>query len=224
MECRSGRSSLAIRTTVTAREPHGSSAKLLGAQSMSLQVVSEITEENGAWVITEKVSTPMGEATDTVTLDKATLQVVKRALKQGQVSIDLAFDGGKATGTMAMGGEAKPVSADLGGPLYADGPSGNVAIAALPLADGYTATFRNFDVQRQKAVLKQLKVSAPEEVTVPACTFTAYRVDITSAEGEPGTTTLWVSTESPTVVKMTATMPAMGGATMTSELTKGPGQ
>jgi len=203
---------------------HYAATIAVGGQSMSLQVASEIKEVDGAWVITETISMPMGEAADSVTLDKATLQVVKRSLKQGAVAIDLAFDEGKATGTMAMGGQSKPVSVDLGGPLYADGPSSNAAIAALPLADGYTVTFRNFDVQRQKAVLKQLKVSAPEEVTVPAGTFTAYRVDITSAEGEPGTTTLWVSTESPQVVKMTATLPAMGGATMTSELTKGPGQ
>lgn len=195
----------------------------MGGQSMSLSVVSEIKDENGTWVASERISMPQGEAVDSVTLDKTTLQVLKRSVKQGPVAIDLVFDGGKATGTMAMGGQSKPIASDTGGPIYADGPSTHAAIAALPLAAGYTATFRNFDIQRQKAVLKQLKVSAPEAVTVPAGTFTAYRVEVTSAEGEPGTMTLWVDTGTRRVVKTAATLPAMGGATMTAELTKGPG-
>lgn len=195
----------------------------MGGQSMSLTVVSEIKDENGTWVASERISMPQGEAVDSVTLDKTTLQVLKRSVKQGPVAIDLVFDGGKATGTMGMGGQSKPIASDTGGPIYADGPSTHAAIAALPLAAGYTATFRNFDIQRQKAVLKQLKVSAPEEVTVPAGTFTAYRVEVTSADGEPGTMTLWVDTGTRRVVKTAATLPAMGGATLTAELTKGPG-
>ena len=54
------------------------------------------------------------------TLDKQTLASRKRAIKQGPAVIDLTFEGGKATGTVAMGGDPKPVSVDLGGELFAD--------------------------------------------------------------------------------------------------------
>jgi len=195
----------------------------MGGQSIALTVANEIREEGGAWVVSDTVKGPMGEGMETVTVEKGTLHVRKRSVKQGPVAIDLSFDGGKATGTMGMGGQSKPVSADLGGPLFADGPSTYPALAALPLADGYTTTFRNFDVQKQKVALKQLKVAATEDVTVPAGTFKAFRVEIASAEGDPGSTTVWIATDSRKVVKVTATLPQMGGARMTSELAKTPG-
>ena len=99
------------------------------------------------------------------------------------------FEGGKATGTMAMGGDPKPVSVDLGGELFADGAGGQDAIGALPLAEGYSTTFRNFDVRQQKVQLKQAKVAGSEKVTVPAGTFETWKVEIVSADGEPGSTT-----------------------------------
>ena len=134
------------------------------------------------------------------------------------MTIELAFAGGKATGTMAMGGEAKPVSADLGGPLFADGNAAHVSIAALPLAEGYQAAFRNFDVQKQKTTLRQAKVTGAEEVKVAAGTFQAWKVELTSAEGEPGSTTLWVDKATRKVVKTSSTLPQMGGAVVTTEL------
>jgi dipeptidyl aminopeptidase/acylaminoacyl peptidase len=194
-----------------------------GGQTMSLSVTSQIKEEGDSWIVSETVKMPMGEAVDTVTIEKGTLLVRKRSIKQGTIAIELTFDGGKAMGTMAMGGQSKPVSVDLGGPLFGDGPSVYPALAALPLTDGYTTTFRTFDVQKQKVALKQLKVAAAEEVTVPAGTFKAFKLDISSAEGEPGSMTLWIATESRKVLKIAATLPQMGGAKLTSELAKGPG-
>lgn len=192
----------------------------MGAQSMALTTATEVREEGGSWIVSETAKMPAGEAVDTATVEKGTLILRKRTVKQGPVAIDLAFEGGKATGTMAMGGQSKPVSADLGGPLFGDGPAAHPSFAALPLADGYTTTFRNFDVQKQKVALKQLKVTATEEVTVPAGTFKAFKLEITSAEGEPGSSTVWVATDSRQVVKITATLPQMGGAKFTSELVK----
>lgn len=189
-----------------------------GGQSMQISATRVVKEEGSTWVVTDTAKMPMGEATDTTTVEKGTLLPVKRVIRQGPVSIDLAFAGGKATGTMAMGAEPKPVSVDLGGPLFADGNAAHVTIAALPLAEGYEATFRNFDVQKQKTTLKQAKVTGAEEVKVAAGTFQAWKVDVTSAEGEPGTTTLWIDKATRKVVKTSSTLPQMGGAVVTSEL------
>ena len=146
--------------------------------------------------------------------------MLAREIKQGPMHIKLSFEEGKATGTMAMGGQEKPVSAELGGTVFADGAGTYASIAALPLAEGYTTTFRNFDVMKQKGTLKQAKATGVEDVTVPAGTFKAWKVEIASAEGEPGQQTVWIDTTSRRVVKSSATIPQMGGAVATAELVK----
>ena len=185
-------------------------------QTMPMTVTREVKEDGATLVVNEVAKLSFGDVVDLTVLDKTTLVPLKRSVKQGPMVIELAFAGGKATGTMAMGGDPKPVSVDLGGELFADGAGANDVLALLPLAEGYTTTFRNLDVQKQKAELKQLKVTGREEVTVPAGTFKAWKVEITSAEGEPGQTTLWVSDDHKPV-KVVATIPQMGNAVVTAE-------
>ena len=189
-----------------------------GGQTIPMSITRTIEDKGATWVVTDAAKMPMGDASDVTTFDKATLVPRKRSIKQGPAAIELSFEGGKATGTVAMGGEPKPVSADLGGELFADGAGGLDAIGALPLAEGFSTTFRNFDVQQQKVQLKKAKVSGSEEVTVPAGTFKTWKVEIASAEGEPGSTTIWVAKESRKVVKTITTVPQMGGAVITTEL------
>ena len=210
--------------TVAASLSPGTSSYLgkieAGGQTITLSITQSITEEGGNWVVSGTAKMPMGDATDTTTLDKATLVPRKRSIKQGPAAIELTFEDGKATGTVAMGGEPKPVSVDLGGELFADGAGSNEAIAALPLAEGYSTAFRNFDVRQQKVQLKEARVTGTESVTVPAGTFDAWKVEIASAEGDAGTTTVWVARNSRKVVKTSTTLPEMGGAIVTTELEK----
>ena len=119
---------------------------------------------------------------------------------------------------MTMGGNETPVKVDLAGAAFADGPGAGRSIAALPLKEGYSTTFRNFDVMRQKPTVKQAKVIAIEEVTVPAGTYKAWKVEVASAEGEPGRQTIWIDTQSRRVVKSSGTL--ANGAVVTSELIK----
>ncbi|MBZ5725090.1 MAG: prolyl oligopeptidase family serine peptidase [Acidobacteriia bacterium] len=190
----------------------------MGGQEVSINVTTTIKEENGAWTATDTMKSPMGEATDTATLEKGTLIVRKRSVKQGPVAIDVDFTGDKAAGKMSMGGQDRPISGDLGGPLFADGPGYVYTIACLPLAVGYTTTYRNFDLQKQKAKLMQLKVASWESVTVPAGTFDAFKVEVTSADGGNDQSTIWIAKDSRKPVKVSSVMAAMGGATMTMEL------
>ena len=117
-----------------------------------------------------------------------------------------------------MGGEPKQVSVDLGGPLFADGGGSHAVVAALPLAEGYSATFRNFDLQTRKPKLMRMTVAGAESVTVPAGTFEAFKLEVTSAEGGPGATTVWVDKQTRRVVKFSATLPEMNGAVLRDEL------
>ncbi len=187
-------------------------------QTIPLDVTTSIKDDNGVWVATDTAKTPMGEMKDETRLEKGTLVVKARSVTQGPMEINLSFEGGKVTGTMAMNGQSKPVDVALTGPIFADGAGTLSVLATLPLEVGYTTTFRNFNVQQQKVSIKQLTVLGVEDVTVPAGTFKAWKVEQKSAEGEPGVTTAWIATDSRKMVKISATMPQMGGAVMTSEL------
>lgn len=167
-------------------------------------------------MITETAKMPMGEVTDRTTLEKGTLIPAERAVQQGPVSVKLDFKDGKATGTMSINGQERPVAVDLGGALYADGAGSHLALAALPLTEGYAASYRNFDVQAQKVKTMQMKVAGAEKVTVPAGTFDSRKLKVTSDEG--GRTTVWIDPATRQVVKSVAVIPQMNGAVLTTEL------
>lgn len=64
----------------------------------------------------------------------------------------------------------------------------------------------------------ELGVAAAEQVTAPAGSFDAYRLEVTSADG--GKSTVWVEKATRRVVKMSAVLRQMGGAVITMELEK----
>ncbi len=191
-----------------------------GGQSFPISMTHTVKEEGATWVVTDTTKMPMGEAVDTTTIAKGTQVPLKRDVKQGPMTIVLAYEGTKVNGTMAMGGEPKPLNVDLGGQAFADGAASQDSIACLPLAEGFTTTFRNLDLMRQKAELKQAKVVAVEEVKVPAGNFKAWKVEISSAAGDPGLLTLWVDQASRKVLKTTVSGPQLGGGSLTVELQK----
>jgi dipeptidyl aminopeptidase/acylaminoacyl peptidase len=194
----------------------------VGGQTIPMDITRTTTDVNGAWVVTENSQMgAMGSMSDEATIDKGTLLLRKRVIHQGPAVVDVSFADNKATGKLSMNGQDKPIAADLGGSLFADGPGGNDVVAALPLAEGYTTTFRNFDIMSQQVKPRQLKVTGSETVTVPAGTFNAWTVAITPADGGNGeSTTLWVDKASRRVVKMSSIIPQMNGAVATAELTK----
>ena len=192
-----------------------------GGQTIPMDMTRTVKEVNGAWVVTETAVTPMGTMTDEATVDKGTLLLRKRVIHQGPAVVEVTFADNKATGKMTMNGQDRPITADLGGTLFADGPGANDVVAALPLADGYTTTFRNFDIMSQQVNPRQLKVVGSEKVTVPAGTFDAWKVEITPADGGNGEkTTVWVDKASRRFVKSVTVIPQMNGAVATSELVK----
>jgi dipeptidyl aminopeptidase/acylaminoacyl peptidase len=191
-----------------------------GEQKLELTLSTTIKEENGAWTATDIVDTPNGQITDISILEKGTLILRKRSVKQGPVAFQIAFDHNKVSGTMSMNGEEKPVAVDMGGPLFADAAGSSQSIGCLPLAEGYTTTFRNFDLRKQKEKLLQLKVAGVETVTVPKGTFDTFKVEISSADGDSDHQTLWIAKDSRKPVKLAAVLADMGGATLTAELTE----
>ena len=190
----------------------------VAGQKIDLATTSEIKEEGGNWVVTETMTTPMGPAVDRGVLEKGTLVLRKRSITQGPVSVDFESRDGKVKGEMKMNGQARPIAIDAGGELFADGPGATDVVATLPLAEGYSTTFRNFDAQAQQVRPVQLKVLGSEKVTVPAGTFDAFKVEVATSGGP--TATYWIAKDPRRVVKVVAVLPQMNGATMTIELQK----
>ena len=190
----------------------------MGGQELAIKLSTSIQEKGGNWLATDSMETPMGMVKDESTLDKSALQVMKRSIHQGPAVVEISYSEGRAKGTLSMNGQDKPIDAETGGPLFADAAGAQQSIAALPLAEGYTAVYRNFDIQKQKQKLLQLKVTGSEKVTVPAGAFDCYKVDITSAEGGLEKMTIWIAKDSRKAVKISTLMPQMGGATMVAEL------
>src|SRR5215471_18489125 len=63
-------------------------AKLeIQGQSIPLSVTDTVKEDGGAWNVTETVTTPQGDISEITYLDKGSLVVTKRQVKQGPVSI-----------------------------------------------------------------------------------------------------------------------------------------
>jgi dipeptidyl aminopeptidase/acylaminoacyl peptidase len=190
----------------------------VGGQQVTLNLTTTIASGADGWTATDVMETPAGQATDVTNLEKGSLVVRTRNVKQGPVTIDLDFGNDKASGTMSMNGQNQPISAQLSGRLFADGAGGPESFGCLPLVEGYSTTFRTFDVRTQKEKLMQLKVVGAESVTVPAGSFESYKVELTPAEGGPGTTTVWIAKDSRKPVKISSVMPELDGATMTAEL------
>ena len=174
------------------------------ASAGTLQGTFSITikDDSAVWTVTTAYEFPEGPVTDVSTLEKGTLILRKEAFKHflhpnqtwKPVAINLDFAGNKLTGTMKyVSAQDKPVAMDLGGPIFAY-PAG--WIGCLPLAVGYSTSFRYFDVDRlpikPQASIKQvqLKVIGMEHVTVPAGTFDSYKVELTATDGRSSKETL----------------------------------
>ena len=188
----------------------------MGGQEMAMATTINVKEQDGAWLVEQTSQSPAGSFADTVTVEKGTLVARKRSLKQGPIDAEIEYANGKATGTLNMPAGARPIDTDLGGPAFAEGPSGALSVASLPLAEGYTANYRTYDLSKMKTALWQLKVTATENVTVPAGTFATFKVETASADGGPEKTTFWIAKDSHQPVKWVSNGPS--GATITAEL------
>jgi dipeptidyl aminopeptidase/acylaminoacyl peptidase len=191
----------------------------VGGQSMNLDVTTEIKDDAEGIVCVDSATTPAGNVVDRGTLDKATLVLRKRSTSQGPTQVEFTVKDGKLTGAIKSGEQSRPFSVDVPGELFGDGPGAYQVLATLPLAVGYKATFRNFDVQSQRVRVVSLEVVGSESVTVPAGTFDAFKVELSSG-GDGGRTTMWVAKDSRKVAKFVGVRPQMQGATITTELQK----
>jgi len=118
-----------------------------------------------------------------------------------------------------VSGQTRPFSVDLGGELFNDAAGIYQTLATLPFAPGYRIAFRTFDVQVQRVRTIQLQYAGTESVTVPAGTFDAFKIELSTAD-DGARTTVWVARDSRKVAKIVGVRPQLQGATLTAELQK----
>jgi hypothetical protein len=160
-------------------------------------------------------------AIDSTVLDKRTLVPRRRVMRDPTLFLELQYVGNMASGTITTKGQMRPINLDMHGVLFADGPGALDAIAALPLASGYNASFLNFDTETQQVSELQLRVLGSEMVHVPAGRFNTWKVLTTSATGGPGeTAAYWIDKKSRRVVKFATTLLGQNDIIATAELTK----
>jgi hypothetical protein len=187
-----------------------------GGQTMNLSESNEVKKDAAGWTVVQTAKSPMGDSYDTVLLDTDKLTELKRTVKAGPMTIEVEVKNGRASGKMSGMGPEKVIDVDLGGPLFADAADMFLTLATLPLKEGYTASYRNFDTTKLKVNLVQVKVTGSESVTVPAGSFDTFKLEGISDDGDKFTA--WVDKAGHKPVKMEQVLPSMGGATLTSEL------
>ncbi|MEO7456457.1 MAG: hypothetical protein ABIY52_09360 [Gemmatimonadaceae bacterium] len=168
----------------------------------------------GGWAVAEHAVLPRGSAVDSARLEANTLVPRERTIRQGPLSIALAFADGKATGTATSANETHSIEVALCGSLVADGAGAFLVIGRLPLADGYRIALRHLDVQKAEQTSKYLVVLGSERTLVSAGSYDTWKVQV-SEKGNTNATIIWVDKASLVPVKFSS---VQGPVTVTMEL------
>ena len=193
----------------------------LQGQEMKMDMTTTIEEKDGMWKVSDELISPMGKMSDVTYLDKKTLQPVKRKVNQGPTNIDLVYTSESIKGNATMGVTKDPFNTEIQGAMFAEGAGSKNVLACLPLEVGYTVNFRNFNAQKKEIKVMKMEVVGIESINVPAGTFETFKIELSPANGDPGSVTIWVTTDSDRkAVKTSSVVAEMGGAVMVSELQK----
>jgi dipeptidyl aminopeptidase/acylaminoacyl peptidase len=188
-------------------------------QGTLTRTISQATlDGRAAWKVVDEAKNQMGAAEDALWLDAKTLLPLKRSVHQGMLTVELAIAEGQIKGEMKAGPQQMPISSKVDGSTLFDGANVEVAVASLPLADGYRTSLKTFNVQGAKVQTWALEVQATESVSLGSKNVDARRVKLTTEDGSSAT--FWIETSpSHRVIKSEAHLATqMGSATVTKAM------
>ena len=171
-----------------------------------------------AWLIVDAQQSPVAKAADSLYLGRADLASVRRvthiAAPMGEILLSMDFTADSVKGELTASGQKQPLAmANTRGAVVGDAVVLAI-LSALPLAEGWRAELPVLNPQVRGTVPLTLSVSGSEKVTVPAGSFDAW---VLHAASGPTTATYYVAKGGP-VVKVVATLPQLGGATVETVL------
>jgi outer membrane lipoprotein-sorting protein len=107
------------------------------------------------------------------------------------------------------------------GAVLSDGAGVELPLSTAPLAEGYAAGLKVFDIMGGRVKEMNARVTGAEKVTTPAGTYDTHVVEIKPVEGGNEGMKIWITKETRMIVKSETILPAaMGGGTVISELTQ----
>jgi len=184
----------------------------MGPQKIPLSMTRSVREDNGNWVVTDKVSSRMmGEQSDEAIYQKGTDLPVSRKTTQGGNSVSYAFNAKEVTTTIS----GKTSTATVDGAYLHDGAGVDLLIARLPLAEGYESGI--FLVGEDgKAKLYQVKVNGKDTANGTEC----LKVDLTNTEDPKAVFQMWIDPVNKQASRIIVPLAAVPGAKMVIDLKK----
>ena len=175
--------------------------------SFSKEWLTDDAEHQQAWRVDYRELPPLAPRGNVFILRAADLALLERHLVMPTGTFNLRF-----------GAEAVSVEGDeipLPVPVLANW---DVAVLALPLAEGFETSAHTFEIPR--LVRWRVAVEAVEAVTTPAGAFESYKVALTCLDDDALSATAWVSKDAPyrIVRRESAYMPMAPDSTMLIEL------
>ena len=171
-------------------------------------------------VVVDEISGMMA-GTDTLIVDAKTLLPIKRIANQGMSKINVTFGSSKIEGSIQAGPQNLPLNLNIDSPVLSDGAGADLAIATLPLAEGYKAQVDKFDLMSAKVVTSIVSVVGSETVDLNGNKIDVYKVEVSPTEEGGVTKLMWFSKDDHRLVKTDQDLPAaMGGGKVTSTIAK----
>lgn len=197
----------------------------MGPQKLDMtmaRVIATCQEQGRAcWRISDVAKSAMGDMTDVFDVDRATLLPIRRTLGNPGGKMEMAYGEKAITGKMSGMGQSMDVNVAVPAPVVGDGPGLMLAIAGMPLAEGYKTIVRQLEPMTQKIEVFELAVTGTATVKVPAGSFETFVLEMRPLGGTGGRATMRVLQKAPHhVVQGEFVLPeAMGSAIMRMELT-----
>ncbi len=205
-------------------EPGSSNYKVnikAGGQDITMQLKRVIEKgvmgDKNIYTVIDESTGGMMAGNDTLIVDAATLLPISRSATQAGAKVNLAMTDKAATGLIQMGPQQIPVNIKYDSPSFTDGTGIQIALRTLPLADGYSASYNEINLMKGTVEKKLIKVDGSEKIKIGIGEFDTYRVNINSADGGPGSVSLWLDKNLKKIVKVEAALP-QGNGTVTAEL------
>jgi zinc protease len=174
---------------------------------------NRLVREGDAWIATSSLESPfMGQETE-VRFGAADFTPISSRMTMSQgpmrIAVDLDVRDGRVQGRAEMPEQAggnRDIDVEMVGGMLLPGMDAQV-IAAADLEEGRTIELPVFDATSAAVTTVAFRVTGSEEVTVPAGTFPAYRVEVSGAQPM----TLFVRRDAPHIMlrQEPAGMPVM---------------
>jgi len=188
----------------------------MGQEEIKMDMSSTVEDGGDHWILTDASTSEMGDMTDIAKLKKGSLVAMSRTLTRGPMIVTIDHDEAAITGNVAMSGRDIGIDVPYENDVFGHGTALGVTLAQLPLAEGYTTTYRTFNPTSQKVSNYKLTVTGSEPVITPKGKKDSYHLLLEALDGSGSKTNMWMSKDdNPKMLKMKMSILEMGGAKMT---------